>query len=61
MTLPDLGPDRTRHASDTRQLAERERSRTAPSTAHVSPRAFWIGFAVILIAIVGFAVVLRLT
>jgi hypothetical protein len=55
MTMPDLGPDRLRHASDTRQLASRARTE---SGAHVSARAFWTAFAVILLAIGLFALIL---
>jgi hypothetical protein len=58
MTMPDLGPDRLGHASETRQLAHRARTE---SSAHVSARAFWTAFAVILLAIALFALILRRT
>ena len=49
------GERRTGHASDTRKLAARSRTE---SGAHVSARAFWIAFAVILLAVGLFALVL---
>jgi hypothetical protein len=49
------GSDREDHASETRELANRARTDTS---GHVSGRAFWIGFAIILLAIALFALVL---
>ena len=56
--MSDLGATRTGHASDTRKLAARSRTETGP---HVSARAFWIAFGVILLAIAVFALVLSRT
>lgn len=57
MTVPDFGSERPGQASETRQLVEY--GRTAPG-GHVSGRAFWIALAVIVVAIAGFALALRL-
>jgi len=54
MTLPHTGERRV-HPSETRELANRARTETG---AHVSARAFWIAFAVILLAIAAFALIL---
>ena len=53
MPAPHLGPDR--HAADTRQLVER--SGREPGI-HVSARAFWVAFAIVLFAIGLFALLL---
>lgn len=55
MTLPRMSSERPGHASETRELANRARTE---SGAHVSARAFWIAFAVILLAIALFALIL---
>ena len=51
MTMPDLGPERPGQASDTRQMVEHDRARTA-DIANVSNPAFLIALAVIVIGIV---------
>lgn len=48
-------PDREDQAAETRELANRARTNTG---GHVSGRTFWAGFAIVLIAIALFALVL---
>ena len=55
--MPDLGAERPGEATETRQMAERQRTE---SGAHVSDRRFLIALAVILGAIVVFALILYL-
>ena len=50
-----FGPDREDQAAETRELANRARTSTG---GHVSARTFWIGLAIVLIAIALFALVL---
>jgi hypothetical protein len=52
---PPHSRERRVHPSETRELANR--ARTEPS-AHVSARAFWSAFAVILLALALFALIL---
>ena len=58
MTVPDLGPERPGHASETREMVERMRTESGGAT--VSGRSFWIAFAVIAVVIALFALLLQL-
>lgn len=53
MTMLDLGPERPGHASETREWADG--GRAATETPRVSNRSFVIALAVILVALVVFA------
>jgi hypothetical protein len=56
MTMPDLGPERPGHPSDTRQMVERGRTE---SGAQVSNPAFLIALAVIVVVVVVLFLLLR--
>lgn len=57
MTVPDFGPERPGHASETRQMVER--GRTGAEEPEISGRAFVIGLVIVAFAIAAFAVILR--
>jgi hypothetical protein len=56
MTLPDLGPERPGHPSETRQMGERGRTETG---AQLSNPAFLIALAVIVVGVVVVLLLLR--
>lgn len=56
MTLPDLGPERPGHASETRQMVERARTETGHP---MRGRSFVIAMIVIVLGIVGVALLIR--
>ena len=57
MTLPDLGQERPGDASETRQLVEHRRA--TETGTEVSNRSFLIALAVVVLAIVVIALLVR--
>lgn len=57
MTLPDLGPERPGHASETRQMVERRRA--TETGGEVSNPAFLIALGVIVVGVVIAVLLLR--
>lgn len=58
MTMIDLGPERPGHASETREMGERDRAETHQSDVQVSGPRFVIALVIISAAIAAFAAIL---